>query len=243
MRELSLFSGAGIGALAAREAGVETVAFCESDPWCQHALRGLWPGVPVFGDVRTLTADALPAGIDIISGGWPCVDISCAGKGAGIHAERSGLWFQMLRLVREVRPRWVLAENVSALRTRGADVVIAGLEAAGYTVWPLVVGAEDAGAPHRRKRVWIVGHSDGNGRKDQDALLQGQSEPDRAMSPSWPLRPGEIHRIPRAHDGLAGSLPPSARRAALRILGNGWVPQIPHLIYRWIVAQEGNDRG
>jgi len=316
LRELSLFSGAGIGALAAQEAGIETVAFCESDEWCRHALAGLWPGVPVFPDVRALTGRDV-AGIDIISGGFPCVDISCAGKGAGIHAERSGLWFEMLRLVREVRPRWVLAENVPALRTRGADIVIAGLEAEGYTVWPVVVGAWACGAPHRRNRVWIVGHSNergagidqrgtlrngerigscaAGGREDEQHGADGagdvphspllgcgprRPESGRLSGPwRWPLGPGaeqhgwEYPRVVqsaksrlegqrtdageqtqpepgdagsgptesplgRPTDGLAGSLPPSARRAALRILGNAWVPQIPALIYRWIVMQE-----
>ena len=119
LRELSLFTGAGIGIVAAEAAGIETVAMCESDEWCRYALERLWPGVPVFPDIRALTVDALPAGIDIISGGFPCQDISSAGKGVGIDGERSALWFEMLRLVREVRPSWVLAENVPALRTRG----------------------------------------------------------------------------------------------------------------------------
>lgn len=369
LREFSLFSGAGIGALAAQEAGIETVAFCESDEWCQYALAGLWPGVPVFPDVAALTADALPGGIDIISGGFPCQDISSAGKGVGITGERSGLWFEMLRLVREVRPAWVLAENVPALRTRGADVVVAGLEEAGYTVWPVVVGAWCCGAPHRRNRVWIVasrieqpgerrtheqergqegrvaverageamGHSDANGarveseralrngerigacaaggREDEQHGADGagadvadgegresweQGAGDRGEgacgggkvvphSPllgcgprrpesgglsgpwRWPLGPGaEQHEweyprvcnaslrtmgsagqpweaepdgptqppLGRPTDGLAGSLPPAVRRAALRALGNAWIPQVPYLIYRWIVQQE-----
>ena len=306
MRELSLFSGAGIGALAAQEAGIETVAFCESDEWCQYVLRGLWTGVPVYPDVTTLTADVVPAGIDIISGGFPCQDISSAGKGVGITGERSGLWFEMLRLVREVRPAWVLAENVPALRTRGADIVISGLEEAGYTVWPVVVGAWCCGAPHRRNRVWIVGHAE-NERRAQDGVRVGAQErtsgdgedvphspllgcgPRRPESGGlsgtwrWPLGPGaEQHEweyprvvhsaksrlegqradgksqslrsagqprqdtdqgsvessLGRSTDGLAGSLPPAVRRAALRALGNSWTPTIPYLIYRWMVQQQ-----
>jgi DNA (cytosine-5)-methyltransferase 1 len=287
MRELSLFSGSGIGALAAQEAGIETVAFCEPDEWCQYVLRGLWPGVPVFPDVAALTADALPGGIDIISGGFPCQDISSAGKGVGITGERSGLWFEMLRLVREVRPRWVLAENVPALRTRGADIVIAGLEEAGYTVWPLVVGAWCCGAPHRRNRVWIVAQRKSDGLEGWPARERSETREDAAGGSQslrgewrWPLGPGAEQReweyprmvqsaksrlegqradagesaqsesrdaggrtvessLGRSTDGLAGSLPPSVRRATLRILGNAWVPSIPALIYRWIVMQEG----
>lgn len=257
LRELSLFSGAGIGALAAQEAGIDTVAFCESDEWCRHALAGLWPGVPVFPDVAALTADALPGGIDIISGGFPCQDISSAGKGVGITGERSALWFEMLRLVREVRPSWVLAENVPALRTRGADVVIAGLEDAGYTAWPCVVGSDACGGPTHRRRAWLVARANCAGRRRERVHVQQRGSFKAVPVPAgngvgfgaWPNFPGlpqhaeEAGRsvessVGRSTDGLAGSLPPAARRAALRILGNAWVPQIPFLIYRWIVQQE-----
>ena len=97
--------------------------------------------------------------VDLIAGGFPCQDISVAGKGVGLDGERSGLWFEYLRIVQELRPTWVLAENVPALRTRGADTVLDGLAAAGYSCWPLVVGARHVGAPHRRDRVWIVAHA------------------------------------------------------------------------------------
>jgi DNA (cytosine-5)-methyltransferase 1 len=142
--------------LAAKAAGIETVAWCESDPACQLALRKLWPDVIGFEDVRHVSTDALcgngiePGTIDLISGGFPCQDISTAGKGAGIEGKRSGLWYEMLRIIEQARPRWVLAENVPALKGRGADTVLAGLEAAGYTAWPLVVGAWAFGAPHKR---------------------------------------------------------------------------------------------
>jgi len=162
MRHLSLFTGSGIGDLAAQAAGIQTVAQCESDPVCQYALRRLWPDAHLFEDVRHVTVEALGRlgllPVDIISGGFPCTDISTAGKGAGLHGKRSGLWFEMLRVIAEVRPRWVLAENVPALRSRGADTVLAGLEAEGYTCWACVVGAWAVGAPHKRDRVWIVAH-------------------------------------------------------------------------------------
>lgn len=163
MRNLSLFTGSGIGDLAAKQAGIETVAQCENDPACQYALRKLWPECHLFEDVRDVTVDALRRSgclpIDIISGGFPCTDISTAGKGAGLRGKQSGLWFEMLRVVAEVRPRFVLAENVPALRSRGADTVLAGLEAEGYTCWPVVVGSWAVGAPHKRDRVWIVAHA------------------------------------------------------------------------------------
>jgi site-specific DNA-cytosine methylase len=111
--------------------------------------------VPIHDDIRTLDPAAF-RGVDLVCGGFPCTDISAAGKGAGIGGARSGLWFEMARIIAGVRPRWCLIENVSALRTRGADRVLADLESLGYDAWPLVVGAWAVGAPHRRNRVWIV---------------------------------------------------------------------------------------
>ena len=163
-RHLSLFSGGGIGDYAAEQAGFETVAVCECEPDCLYALRRLYPNAKVFEDVKSVGSVSNLGRIDLISGGFPCQDISAAGKGAGLAGARSGLWFEMLRVIREIRPTWVLAENVPALRTRGADRVISDLEEAGYTVWPSVVGAWAAGAPHKRDRVWIVAHSEGRGR-------------------------------------------------------------------------------
>jgi DNA (cytosine-5)-methyltransferase 1 len=163
MRVLDLFSGIGGFALGLESVGMQTVAFCESDGYARRVLRRHWPDVWLYEDVRTLSAKRLKADgitdIDLICGGFPCQDISCAGKGAGIEGSRSGLWSEYARLIREVRPRWVLAENVPALRSRGADKVLGDLEAAGYSAWPLVVGALHAGAPHQRQRAWIVAHT------------------------------------------------------------------------------------
>jgi len=159
MRHLSLFTGSGIGDLAAESAGIETVAQCENDPACLFALEKLWPGVKRFEDIRHVTVttlrDYLP--IDIISGGFPCQDLSTAGRGAGIEGSRSGLWREMFRVIRQVRPAWILVENVPAMRLRGIDRVLAPLARIGYACWPLVVGAWAVGAPHKRDRVWIVG--------------------------------------------------------------------------------------
>lgn len=154
--------------LGLERAGMETIAFCEVEPFCREWLAQQWPEVPIFDDVRRLHAAAVSGGVDVVAGGFPCQDISVAGNGAGIDGERSGLWSEMFRIVCELRPRWVLAENVPALRTRGADRVLGDLESEGYACWPLVVGADDIGAPHRRKRVWIVAH------RSCDAVLDEQ---------------------------------------------------------------------
>lgn len=120
--------------------------------------------------------------VDLIAGGFPCQDISVAGTGAGLSGARSSLWFEYLRILQELRPRWVLVENVPALRTRGIDTVIDGLEAAGYSCWPLVVGARHVGAPHRRDRVWIVARLDDSASAGREAERQpGEHRPRPAV--------------------------------------------------------------
>ena len=129
----------------------------EVEPYCENVLARHWPDVLRRSDVRFAGAATLPP-VDLIVGGFPCQDVSAAGRGVGIErGHRSGLWREFARIVRELRPSWVLVENVPALRSRGADIVLGDLEAAGYACWPLVVGARHVGAPHRRDRVWIVG--------------------------------------------------------------------------------------
>ena len=160
---LDLFSGIGGFSLGLHWAGFRTAAFCESDPFCRAVLARHWPGVPCYDDVRGLSAarlraDGLPMPA-LLCGGFPCQDISAAGPGGGLDGPRSGLWREMVRLVDECRPAWVVVENVLALRVRGADRVLGGLEALGYACWPLVVGAAHAGAPHRRARLRALGNA------------------------------------------------------------------------------------
>jgi len=181
MNVLSLFSGIGGIDLGLKRAGMRTVAFCEIEPAAQHWLREHWPGVPILDDIRTLAGENFQT-IDLIAGGFPCQPFSVAGKQKGTEDERH-LWPHFARLIGEIRPRWVLAENVPGIRTIAADLVLEDLEKLGYTAWPLVVGADDVGAPHRRKRVWIVArygrkivaHRDGGGRRDEriGGLLDG----------------------------------------------------------------------
>jgi len=161
-RTLDLFCGAAGGwTLGLHRAGFVTVAACEIDPWRRAVFGRNNPGVRPYEDVRTLGADRLRGDLgflpEIVCGSPPCQDASAANaKGRGVDGERTGLFFEAVRLVREVRPRWVLLENVPGLRTRGYDRVHDAMEEAGYAVWPLVVGAVHTGAPHLRKRVWIV---------------------------------------------------------------------------------------
>lgn len=175
LRVLDLFSGiGGISLGLERTGGFRTVAFCEIEPYCRAVLRRHWPDVPIFEDVRTLTGADVP-GVDAIAGGFPCQDISIAGKGAGIDGQRSGLWAEYARLVREVRPGYVLVENVSALLGRGLERVLGDLAAIGYDAEWHCIPASAVGAPHERDRVWIVAYPDSRQRVEPfDAIRAGR---------------------------------------------------------------------
>lgn len=195
MRVLSLFSGIGLLDLGLAWAGFTTVGLCEIEPYCREVLAKHWPGVPIWSDVREVTWDAVRercGAVDLVAGGFPCQPVSVAGARKG-HADDRWLWPEMLLVVRDVRPRWVLAENVPGLRTLGADTVLADLDAAGYSAWPLVVGADDVGAPHRRKRVWIVARlrlADSYGAGELDASEPGRIKRTSRTAPSDACRRG-----------------------------------------------------
>ncbi len=150
----SLFSGIGGLELGLERAGLGPVVWqCEADPWCRKVLAKHWPNAERFDDVATLTN---PPPVDLICGGFPCVDISLAGKGAGLSGEQSGLWWEFARIIREARPRWVVIENVAALLARGLDAVLWSLAESGYdAVWDCIP-AQAVGAPHRRDRLFVV---------------------------------------------------------------------------------------
>lgn len=155
----SLFSGIGGLELGLEWAGVgHTVWQVERDPFCRSVLERHWPNANRFDDVRTVGAHNLEP-VDVICGGFPCQDISYAGKGLGLSGERSGLWYEFARIVGEMGPQFVVVENVAALITRGIGDVLGTLSDLGYDAQWRAIRASDVGAPHRRERIFIVAYA------------------------------------------------------------------------------------
>jgi DNA (cytosine-5)-methyltransferase 1 len=229
LTHLSLFSGIGGIDLAAHWAGFQTVAFCEQNKFCQQVLGKHWPGVPIYDDVRTLSSKSLgPGRIDLISGGFPCQDLSIAGKRFGIEGTRSGLWSEFARLIGEIRPKYVLVENVAALLDRGMGRVLGDLAALGYDAEWEVISACSAGAPHMRERLFIVAYPNTGTRKQCGWFRRSPvSDKERDLY-FWPNKPQPI----RVVDGIPDRLD---RKNAI---GNSVMPQIVYPILKAIADYE-----
>lgn len=165
MNGLDLFSGIG-GLTLALSPWSRPVAYCESDKYAQAVLldkmyRGWLPDAPIWDDVRTLMGSHIPEPIDFIYGGFPCQDISSAGRGAGLAGQRSGLYWELHRLVKEIKPMLVFLENVPAIRTRGLIDVVRSFADIGYDCRWTCVSAEEVGAPHLRKRWFLLAYTHG----------------------------------------------------------------------------------
>jgi DNA (cytosine-5)-methyltransferase 1 len=234
LKVLDLFSGIGGFSLGLERAGgFETAAFCEINKSAQKVLKKHWPNAPIFEDVTTLKGEQLGT-IDVICGGFPCQDISLAGKGAGLEGARSGLWFEFHRLIKEIKPSWVVAENVAALRSRGLDQVLRSLAEIGYDAEWHCIPASAVGAKHKRDRVWVIAYPhivgtqvQTEGQHASQQVLRGTSEAWRTtVGGFWSVEPN----VGRVADGVSG------RVDRLKQLGNAVVPQIPELIGRAINA-------
>jgi DNA (cytosine-5)-methyltransferase 1 len=165
MRELHLFAGAGGGILGGMLLGHTTVCAVEIEPYCRKVLLqrqrdGILPKFPIWDDVTTFDGKPWRGKVDVVAGGFPCQDISAAGKGAGITGERSGLWGEMARIIGEIRPQYAFVENSPMLTLRGLDRVLHDLSEMGYDARWGVMGASHVGAPHRRERIWITARRD-----------------------------------------------------------------------------------
>ena len=162
MNELALFAGAGGGILGGHLLGWRTVCAVEWEAYpasvlCARQNDGVLPPFPIWDDVQTFDGKPWRGIVDVVSGGFPCQDISAAGKGAGIDGERSGMWREMARIIREVRPRYAFVENSPMLTSRGLGTVLGDLASMGFDARWGVLGAADVGANHQRDRIWIVG--------------------------------------------------------------------------------------
>ena len=250
MKSIELFAGIGGITLAAEWAGIETIALCEREPFCQKVLRKHWPETPVFDDVKTLSKQLLidkgvikpDETIDIISGGYPCQPFSLAGKQGGDQDERY-LWDEYFRLVQELRPNWVIGENVFGHVNNGLSKVISDLESIGYETEAIVLPAEAIGAPHKRERVFIVGHTNRQS-KLQENTASGTF---RSQWQAWQSLTWEYWRtfsklhwsvpkpgICRMDDGFSRELD----KSRLIALGNAVVPQQIYPIFKMIKDME-----
>ena len=174
VKMLDLFSGIGGFHLAAEWVwgdDLEVVAHCEIEPFPQKVLRKHWPDVPIVPDIHNLNGDRFGT-VDLITGGFPCQPYSVAGKRRGAEDDRA-LWPEMLRVIREARPRWIIGENVAGFVNMGLDDCCADLEIEGYEVQPVIIPACAVGAPHRRDRVWIVAYSEVNGSTGGQGEIRG----------------------------------------------------------------------
>lgn len=234
LRVLDLFSGIGGFSLGLeRTGGFETVAFCEIEEFPRRVLAKHWPEVPCYHDIRELTADKLAAdgiSVDVITGGFPCQDLSIAGKKAGMgEGTRSGLWSEIDRLIGELRPQFVIVENVANLLSGPSERpggwfgrVLGDLAERGYDAEWQNIPAAAMGAPHRRERVWIVAYPNkiGCSRGVFERARQRIEAP--SSQTIWRELPKPY--VVRGHDGVSNR----AHRTAA--LGNAVIPQIPELI-------------
>lgn len=161
MNELALFAGAGGGILGGKLLGWRTVCAVERDAYASQILAqrqndGILEPFPIWSDITTFDGKRWRGIVDVVSGGFPCQDISAAGKGAGIEGQRSGMWKEMARIIGEVRPKYAFVENSPMLTTRGLGTVLADLAKMGFDAEWGVLSAADVGAPHERERIWIV---------------------------------------------------------------------------------------
>jgi len=216
LRHLDLFSGIGGFSLGLESAGlVETVAFCDFDKYCKKILNKHWPQVPVYDNVKELNYDRLKSdgiisgekGIDIITGGYPCQPFSVAGKQKGEDDPRH-VWPEMFRLIQELRPTWVIGENVAGHIKLGLDTVLANLESEGYSSRTFSISASSIGANHQRERIWIIANSNELGRnyrfdnRERRYFSYHQEWDIEEGQPKWK---GWIHRVGEASSTMADS--------------------------------------
>lgn len=259
LRVLDLFSGIGGFSLGLeRTGGFETVAFCEIDPFCQKVLKKHWPDVPIYDDVREFTGNAIGP-VDVVTGGFPCQDVSLAGRRQGLEGERSGLWSEIARVLGELRPSYAIVENTPGLLSLGMGGVLGDLAELGYDAEWYSIPACYVGADHIRDRVWIIAYL--NGWQSVDERGTATTPNQMEENAPHPLQQGlperrnagtDENNAPRFSEGIRFALRAetsfpgdyrkhkpvmgrglhgiSRRVDRVRSLGNAVVPQIPEMI-------------
>jgi len=224
LRLIDTFSGIGGFSYAAEKlvGGFKTVAFVECEPYCQKVLKKHWPNVPIYDDIKSYRPE--PYSAEVVCAGFPCQDISQAGKQAGITKEtRSGLFFQLMRIICLVRPKFIILENVAAILNNGLGIVLGELAEAGYNSEYVCIPASALGACHKRDRFWLVAYPSREGLqrpklKEMDRTIWPKS-PARRLNPNWRQYKSEPV-LARGSDGLSNWI------HRTKALGNSIVPQV-----------------
>jgi len=228
LKLIDTFSGIGGFSYAAEKlvGGFETVAFVECEPYCQKILKKHWPTVPIYDDIKTYKPE--PYSADVICGGFPCQDISVAGQGKGITEEtRSGLFYELIRVIRLVRPKFIVLENVAAILNNGLGIVLGELAQAGFDCEWACIPASALGACHQRDRWWLVAYPSSVNRRQKGEVqarrntFTRSSTPNQRdlLSPDWRSYTSEPV-LRRGDDGLSNGV------HRLKALGNSIVPQV-----------------
>jgi DNA (cytosine-5)-methyltransferase 1 len=236
LRELALFAGAGGGILGGKLLGWRTVCAVEIVPYRRSVLLarqrdGILDPFPIWDDVTTFDGNPWRGGVDVVSGGFPCQDISTAGNQDGIRGESSGLWAEFARVVGEVQPRFVFVENSAMLVVRGLDTVLGDLAALGYNASWGVFSAADVGARHLRERLWVVAYPDEMGKQVSERMEHGRplswnripfQDPTQFRSEIGGVRGDDeladwVERVAAIGDGQV----PAVARLAWQLLGPG----------------------
>jgi len=229
---LDLFTGIGGFSLAASWVWgdeLEIVAFCEMDKFCQKILNKHWPDVPIIEDIRSLDGTKYKGTIDLITGGFPCQDISIAGKGVGIDGNRSGLWSEMWRIISEIRPKFVIVENVSAITFRGLEQVLRDLAEIGYNAEWQCISANRVRAWHKRERFWLIAYPNMCRCKRRENSNKRLSRLETLVYDEW--NKNTPRTIGMAY-GIQDKLDEDYMR--LKALGNAIVPQVAYMIMKSI---------
>jgi DNA (cytosine-5)-methyltransferase 1 len=241
LRTFHLFAGAGGGILADLILGHQPVGACEIEEYPRKVLLqrqqdGILPEFPIWDDIKTLNGKPWRGRVDVVSGGFPCQDISAAGAGAGIRGERSGLWAEMARVCSEIRPKYIFVENSPMLTHRGLGVVLGDLATMGYDARWGVLGADDASMRHRRKRIWIYA---------TNACVPRLKTCDKQTQEAWQVVGKQLGRSDgvslreglrewvEAESGVCGVANGVAHRVdRLKAIGNGQVPAVAALAWK-----------